>query len=61
VWTCWADSFLIWLFTAEMFLPLSRQRGVPVLAVTECSEQGSPHDAGHWMVDRERNWQRCAD
>ena len=31
-WTYWTDGLRIWLFTAEMSLPLSRERGAPVLA-----------------------------
>ena len=61
VWTCWSDGFGIWLFTAEMSLPLSRERGAPVLTVSKYSEQGSLQEAGQWTVDREGNWRRCAD
>ena len=39
VWACWADSYHTWLFTCEMSLPMSRERGVPVLAVTRIGGQ----------------------
>ena len=61
VWTCWTDSFRIWLFTAEMSLPLSRGIGVPVLVVSAYSKLGDLEDSAHWMVDREGNWRPCAD
>lgn len=61
VWTCWADSSRVVLFTAEMSLPLSRERGAAVLMVTEYSEQGCLLKAGHWTVDRDGNWRRCAE
>jgi hypothetical protein len=61
VWTCWSDGFRIWLFTGEMSLPLSRERGAPVLTVSKYSEQGYLQEVGQWTVDREGSWRRCAD
>lgn len=60
VWTCWTDGLRIWLFTAEMSLALSRERGTPVLAVDVYSECGVLKEVGHWTSDRDGNWQRCA-
>ena len=60
VWTCWTDGFRIWLFTAEMSLALSRERGAPVLTVNVYRECGDLKEAGHWTIDRDGNWQRCA-
>lgn len=60
-WCCWADDHRIRLFTAEMSLPLSRERGSPVLEVNFYSEQGELQDAGFWVFDREGTWRRCAD
>ena len=61
VWTCWTDSFRIWLFTAEMSLALSRGRGAPVLRLNVYSDRGELDDAGDWTVDQEGNWRRCVD
>src|SRR5438105_11759192 len=41
VWACWADSYHTWLFTCEMSLPLSRERGAPVLLVDRSEEHTS--------------------
>ena len=59
VWACWADSYHTWLFTCEMSLPLSRERGVPVLQVDQHDEHGELKDSGTWMVDPEGAWRRC--
>ena len=61
VWVCWTDGNRIWLFTAEMSLPLSRERGAPVLTVTVYTEQGDLQDVGDWLVDQDSKWQRCSD
>ena len=61
VWTCWADSFRTWLFTAEMSLPMSRERRTPVLTVNVYGEDGELKECGNWMVNQEGRWQRCAD
>ena len=59
VWACWADSYHSWLFTCEMALPLSRERGAPVLQVDLYDEAGELKDAGIWMTDQEGKWTRC--
>jgi hypothetical protein len=59
VWTCFTDGFRIWLFTGEMSLELSRERGAPVLTVNVYSESGDLQEANHWTTDRDGNWQRC--
>lgn len=60
VWNCWTDGARIWLFTAEMSLQLSLERGVPVLAVNEYTEGGRLLAATRWMIDQEGIWQRCS-
>jgi hypothetical protein len=45
VWACWAHNFRIWLFTAEMSLPLSRECGALVLQVNRYGESGELKDA----------------
>ena len=58
VWLCWAHSFRTWLFTGEMSLPLSRERGAPVLLVN-LYDDGGLKDSGPWMSDRHGKWSRC--
>jgi hypothetical protein len=59
VWACWADSHHTWLFTCEMSLPLSRERGSPVLLVEHYDESGELKESGAWMSDQEGKWRRC--
>jgi hypothetical protein len=59
VWACWVDSYHTWLFTCEMSLPLSRERGAPVLQVDLYDEAGELKDAGIWATDQEGKWGRC--
>lgn len=61
VCVCWTDGIRIWLCTAEMSLPLSREHGAPVLTVTVYTEHGDVQDAGDWLADCESNWRRCLD
>ena len=60
-WSGWARGDQIWLFTAEMSLPLSRERGAPVLTVRLHNEQGEVTDSGTWRYDPLGTWSRCAD
>ncbi len=59
VWACWADSYHTWLFTCEMSLPLSRERGAPVLQVDQYDEAGELKDSGAWVTDQNGKWSRC--
>jgi hypothetical protein len=60
-WSCWRDDAgHVWLFTAEMSLSLSRERGAPVLQVTQYAEDGL-RNTGSWVADIEGNWCRCVD
>jgi hypothetical protein len=61
VWSCWADNFHFWLFTCEMSLSLSRERGSPVLKVSRYDETGELTEAGTWTADGEGRWLKCAD
>ena len=61
VWGCWVNSFETCLFTCEMSLPRSRERGSPVLLVNRYGESGELQDAGSWTSDPEGTWRRCAD
>jgi hypothetical protein len=42
-------------------LPLSRERGSPVLTVAAYTGQGDLQDARDWTFDEEGNWRRCTD
>jgi hypothetical protein len=56
-WSCWAKGPHAWLVTAELDLPLSRERGAPVLQVDVYDEDG-PRDCDLWLPDQEGRWQR---
>ncbi len=58
VWLCWAHTFRTWLLTCEMSLPLSRERGAPVLLVN-LYDDGGLQDSAPWMSDRSGKWSRC--
>jgi hypothetical protein len=60
VWACWADSHNAWLFTCELLMSQSRERGAPVLDVDLYDESGEQKDSGTWEVDEEGKWRRCA-
>lgn len=60
VWACWSHSFRTWLFTGEMSLPLSRERGAPVLQVNRYTD-GGLQDSAPWIPDRNGKWCRCDD
>ena len=59
VWACWEEGVHLWVFTAEMSLGLSRERGAPVLQVNSYGEDGVLKETGHWTADRDGKWGRC--
>jgi hypothetical protein len=61
IWACWATAHHMWLFTCEMSLHLSRERGMPVLLVDRYGENGELEDTGPWVADAAGKWQRCGD
>jgi hypothetical protein len=61
VWCAYARGACLWLFTCEMSLPLSRERGAPVLTVNLHNEDGEMMDSGTWRYDPQGSWSRCAD
>lgn len=61
VWACWASTQDISLFTCEMSLPLSRERGTPVLLVNRYADSGDLTDVGTWVADPEGKWRRLAE
>jgi len=60
VWSCWARESQVWLFTCEMSLPLSCERGEPVLLVNAYGEDAELTDSGVWRYDLTGTWKRCA-
>ena len=61
VWSCWTDGHQIRLFTAEMSLPMSRERGVPVLQADWYGEYGEATKSGSWLCNREGQWLLCSN
>lgn len=61
VWSCRARGTRIWLFTCDMSLPLSRERGAPVMLVRIYGEDAELMDSGNWRYDPLGTWSRCAD
>jgi hypothetical protein len=61
VWSCWAHDSHLWLFTCDMSLPLSRERGAPVLQVTLYGDAGEVRDSGTWTTDPQGKWSRCVE
>jgi hypothetical protein len=61
VWSCWANNFETWLFTCEMSLSLSRERGVPVLLVNRYAERGELEDSASWVAYADGKWFRCPE
>ena len=59
VWRAWTDDREMWLWTSEMSLALSRERGMPVMEVRQYDEQGQMNSAGTWVRVRHDAWQRC--
>jgi hypothetical protein len=58
-WRGWMDNQLrVWLFVAELAIPLSRKLGAPVLQVNFYRESGLQNSA-YWSVDRHSKWHRC--
>lgn len=60
VWSAWTDESRIWFFTAEMSLPLSRERGYPTLQVGLYNVDGKMKEWQHWVRLNDGTWQQCA-
>lgn len=59
VWSCWARGHQVWLFTCEMSLALSCERGMPVLLVSAYGEDARlTTDSGTWRYDHSGTWNR---
>lgn len=60
-WSAWSNDHQIWLFVAEMSLPLSRERGLPVLQIDCYGEYGELMKSASWVRNRDDKWRRCSD
>ncbi|MGH8141080.1 MAG: hypothetical protein ACREU2_00965 [Steroidobacteraceae bacterium] len=60
-WECWSDGKQACLFIAEMSLPLSRERGSPVLLISQYSQDGELKESSHWVTDEQERWRRSGD
>jgi hypothetical protein len=58
VWSCWARSSQLWLFTGHMPLAQARERGVPVMLVHLYDEDAQLKESGTWRFDSRANWTR---
>ena len=61
VWSCWANASHVWLFTADMSMDHSRERGAPVLRINRYNEHGELEESGAWIADSHGKWTRCAE
>ncbi len=59
VWRAWSDDRAIWLWTCEVSLDRSRERGMPVMEVSRYDEFGGIEESGTWVCLGNDNWQRC--
>jgi hypothetical protein len=60
-WSCWTQGHRTWLFTAEMSLELSRERGAPVLQVSLYGNDGTLRESAVLTTGPSGKWQRCGD
>lgn len=59
-WSAWTDDYVTCLFTAEMSLPLSRERGCATLNVSRYDINGKMREWQIWAILNDGTWQRCA-
>lgn len=59
-WIAWTDEYVICLFTAEMSLELSRERGCATLNVGRYDMSGKMREWQIWAMLNDGTWQRCA-
>ncbi|MBV8146409.1 MAG: hypothetical protein JO184_15540 [Gammaproteobacteria bacterium] len=61
VWACWEYGPQQWLFTAEMSLPLSRERRTPVLSIDRYNDHGELMETGNFLLDPHGLWRKCGE
>ena len=60
VWRAWLTRDGRRLFVAELSVELSRERGVPVLQVHYCNDDGALQEYSTWAHLANGLWQQCA-
>ena len=55
-WSAWGDGHRAWLYTAELSLPKSRERGRPVLDLRRYEEDGSLESCSTWVSRDSKRW-----
>ena len=55
-WSAWDDRHRAWLYTAELSLPKSRERGRPVLDLRRYEEDGSLESCSTWVSRDSNRW-----
>jgi hypothetical protein len=51
-WRAWSDDRQVWFLLGERSLPLSRERGRPVLCISQYDEEASIPEAPTWLRSR---------
>jgi len=57
-WRAWTDDRYIWFLSGELSLPLSRERGRPVLQIRRYGEDGQLQESGVWLQMSDRSWKQ---
>lgn len=60
VWEAYSTHLSLHFFTAEVNFDLSRDRGKPVLRLSEYSENGRLIQDEFWVRLTDHDWSRCA-
>jgi hypothetical protein len=58
VWACWMDAHESHLFTCEMSLGQSRERGAPVLLVSRYDDHAELQESATWLSDPDGKWRK---
>lgn len=58
-WRAWSDDRHVWFLFGELSLPLSRERGRPVLRVSQYDEAARIQDTAVWLRGPGDTWERC--
>ncbi len=61
MWSCWTNGSHTWLFTCEMSMVLSRERGTPVLQASLHNTDGSLKESGARTIDPLGTWHCSAE
>ena len=58
-WSAWGNVDRAWLYTAELSLPKSRERGLSVLDVRRYEEDGTLESCNSWVASGSNRWEQC--